>query len=81
MVEHDGRRAYKSFNNYQGFIARVDKGEKCIVFGVNYVVLSRNVYDKMMAKLHPITGFYHYDQDEEAMNDWAKDCFSDKDKK
>jgi len=48
IIYHGGRRGMKTFLTYQSFIMSVQSGKKSIVYGPDYVVLSRNVYDKMV---------------------------------
>ena len=45
-----GRRTFKQFNGYMQFIASVQRGEHAVVFGPNYVVLSRNKYDELFGE-------------------------------
>ena len=47
MSELGGLKGGKQFSAYQAFIESVKRGEKAIVFGPCYVVLSRNKFDEL----------------------------------
>ncbi len=63
----------KNYLNYCSFIESVKRGERSIVFGMNYVVLSREAYDKMINTNFPEITPISYDGDQ--MHSWIKERF------
>ena len=70
----------KTFNIFMHFIQEIRSNKKCIIYGKDYVVLSRNVYDEMIKKLNP-SEYQTVSYDEEVANDWIKKLFLKDDRK
>lgn len=67
--------SHKNYLSYLNFIESVRKKEKSIVFGRDYVVLSKEAYESMFVERFPDMKFTMYD--EIAMHDWLKKRFLD----
>ena len=63
----------KRYLNYLHFIDSIQKGDKSIIFGPQYVVLSNKAYDALINKNHPELESFSYD--DSSMHDWHRRKF------
>lgn len=66
-------RSGKNYESYLHFIESVKRGEKSIVFGPDYVVLSKAGYENLIDYHHPEIKSISYD--EMSMHNWFKKRF------
>ncbi len=65
----------KRYLNYLRFIDDIQKDNKSIIFGPNYVILSNKAYDALINKNHPELESFSYD--DSSMHNWLKRKFLD----
>ena len=65
----------KLWRAFQETVACIRKGEKCILFARDYVMISRSAYDAMIKDQYPDKFEVRYDELD--MNNWIKKRFLD----
>jgi len=67
--------SYKQYLTYLHFIASIKEKKKSIIFGYDYVVLSKKAYESLINLHHSEIKSFSYDEPQ--MNDWIKKRFLD----
>lgn len=68
----------KNYLSYLSFIESVKREEKSIIFGQNYIVLSKKAYEALIDYYHPELKSVSYD--ELSMHEWIKNKFLNQDR-
>lgn len=54
IIENNARRMGKSYQMFSSFVSMVRSGKEAIVFGPEYVVISKNKFDSLKTKLSTV---------------------------
>lgn len=68
----------KNYSGYLAFIDSIKKGDRSIIFGLDYVVLSKKAYETLIDYHHPEIKSSSFD--EPFMHDWIKQKFLEQDR-